>query len=81
MIMYILIGLIWLIGAIIEVHTRIVNGDLIAYNHETKHTGEVVGFISGNNNKLDKLVIADDITKHFVKVNMADCKIIDDAES
>ena len=66
---------------IIEVRTRIVNGDLIAYNHETKHTGEVIGFISGNNNEPDKLVIADYGTKRFVKVNMNECKIIDNAES
>lgn len=66
---------------IIEVRTRIVNGDLITYNHGTKHTGEVVGFISGNKNKPDQLVIADDDTKHFVKVNMDNCKIIDDAKS
>lgn len=67
--------------AVIQVCTRIVNNTPITYNKGVKHTGEVVGFISGNNNDPDKLVIADDITKHFVKVNMDDCKIIDDAES
>lgn len=66
---------------VIQVRTRIVNSTPITYNQGVKHTGEIVGFISGNNNEPDKLVIADDITKHFVKVNMDDCKIIDDAES
>lgn len=66
---------------VIQVCTRIVNSIPITYNQGVKHTGEIVGFISGNNNEPDKLVIADDITKHFVKVNMDDCKIINDAES
>ena len=66
---------------VIQVRTRIVNSTPITYNQGVKHTGEIVEFISGNNNDPDKLVIADDDTKHFVKVNMDDCKIIDDAES
>ena len=66
---------------VIQVRTCIVNSAPITYNQGVKHTGEIIGFISGNNNESDKLVIADDITKHFVKVNMDDCKIIDDVES
>lgn len=66
---------------IIQVHTRIVNSTPITYNKGIKHTGEVIGFISGNNNEPDKLVIADYGTKRFVKVNMNECKIIDNAES
>lgn len=66
---------------VIQIRTRIVNSAPITYNKGVKHTGEVIGFISGNNNEPDKLVIADDITKSFVKVNMNDCKIIDNAES
>lgn len=66
---------------IIQVHTRIVNSTPITYNKVIKRTGEVVGFISGNNNEPDKLVIADYSTKRFVKVNMNECKIIDNAES
>lgn len=66
---------------IIQVHTRIVNSTPITYNKGIKHTGEVVGFISGNNNEPDKLVIADYGTKRFVKVNMNECKIIDNANS
>ena len=66
---------------VIQICTRIVNSILITYNKGVKHTGEVIGFISGNNDEPDKLVIVDDITKHFVKVNMNDCKIIDNAES
>lgn len=62
---------------VIQVHTRIVNSTPITYNKGIKHTGEVVGFISGNNNEPDKLVIADYGTKRFVKVNMNECKIID----
>ena len=62
---------------VIQVCTRIVNSTPITYNKGIKHTGEVVGFISGNNNEPDKLVIADYGTKRFVKVNMDDCKIID----
>lgn len=62
---------------IIQVHTRIVNSTPITYNKGIKHTGEVIGFISGNNNEPDKLVIADYGTKRFVKVNMNECKMID----
>ena len=62
---------------IIQVHTRIVNNTPITYNKGIKHTGEVIGFISGNNNEPDKLVIADYGTKRFVKVNMNECKMID----
>lgn len=66
---------------VIQIRTRIVNSTPITYNQGVKHTGEVVGFISGDNGEPDKLVIADDIDKRFVKVNMNDCKIIDNAES
>lgn len=64
---------------VVQAKTRIINGDLAVFNHREIHTGEVVGFISGNNNEPDKLVIADDDTKGFVKIDINDCKVIDDA--
>lgn len=66
---------------VIQVRTRFINGTPISNNINVKHTGEVVGFISGNNNEPDKLVIADDETKRFVKVNIDDCKMMDDVKS
>lgn len=66
---------------VVQAKTRIIKGDLVVYHDKERHTGEVVGFISGNKNEPDRLVIADDDTKCFVKVDMNDCKVIDNANS
>ena len=61
----------------IVTRTRSVNGHYNTYNVQEKRTGEVVGFISGNNSEVDKLVIADDETKQFVKIDINMCHKID----
>ena len=61
----------------IVTRTRSVNGHYNTYNVQEKRTGEVVGFISGNNGEADKLVIADDETKQFVKIDINMCHKID----
>ena len=62
---------------IIVTRTRSVNGHYNTYNVQEKRTGEVVGFISGNNDETDRLVIADDETKRFVKIDINMCHKID----
>lgn len=61
----------------IVTRTYIINEHHITYDVQEKRTGEVVGFISGNNGESDKLVIADDETKEFIKTDINMCHKID----
>lgn len=58
-------------------HTHCANEYSFTYKTIETRTGNIVGFIPGNDKEIDKFIIVDDNTNRFIKVNINDCRRID----